>query len=1223
MRHLRALIVNWLLSVKRRLFRRLFRDVRQYRSPSIQWKLLCPEPLESRRVMAGMPELLADLSQYSDSIANVTQVGEITYFTASTTSTGKELWRLDTTSSLGATLVHDILPGVAGSDPENLINVGGTLYFVANDGESGRELWKSNGTSAGTTQVADIIPGEIGSAPTELTEVGGVLFFAANNEALGVELWKSNGTALGTVQVADLQNGFGSSSPKYLTNVSGLLYFTADDGVNGRELWKSNGTQAGTAMVKDIGLGDYPVGIDHGAKPRNLTNVGGTLYFSAQNETSGRELWKSNGTEVGTEMVADIFAGSYSSSVDKLINVAGVLYFTADDGISGVELWKSAGTAGSTELVADIGFDNSSSYPDSMVAVNNLVYFSANNESGEELWRSDGSAAGTVLVKDINAGSNSSYPYQLTNVGGKLYFAASTPEFGFELWTSDGSESGTVQVRDVLPGVHSSYPILTNSNGTLLFSATNASGVQLWTSQGTQATTTPKTSVSFASDVDSSPEQFTEVGDTTFFVARSIQGNTELWKTDGTRTNTVLVKDINPGVFGSYPTNLTNVGGVLYFTALNSETGFELWKSDGTQQGTVQIADIDPIGSSYPQDLTNVGGKLFFTADDGLNGRELWTLDGSTPSMVLDIANGTATSNPESLVDVGGVAYFVATSDSSGTELWKSDGTSNGTVQVKDINFDIGSSSPTKLTNVAGVLYFVADDGVHGLELWRSSGDAINTQLVTDVQLGTVGSDPNWLTNVAGVLFFAADDGTSGVELWKVGSNTSNAVQVKDITTGNYGSNPSWLTNVGGVMYFSANDGTTGVELWKSDGTASGTILVSDIQTGIDALNLPLSSYPSNLVNVAGTLFFAANDERGNELWKSDGSASGTVLTLDIHAGSSATGLPNSSNPSKLASASGILYFSANDGVHGLEPWSVSPNESPTDIVISNPYVPLGLAVGSTVATLNTVDSDPLDTHVYSLVTGVGDNDNAKFTIDGNVLKAAQTLNFTGTSVYSIRLRSTDDGGLFVEKQIQIRVIPVANNDDAPTIKNVAVTLNVLTNDSHPEGFNIEIVDAPPTTSGVLELQSDMTIRFVPANNFVGIASLTYRLFNGTGVVSNLATARFGVAATAKQNPWWNLDVDANTIVTPSDALRIINVLNDPNSVRLVGSQPAAAPYLDVTGDGRYTPSDALQVINHLNANRNGEGESTAYANNVELVFAFASPLIEEVDSLTTKKRSR
>jgi len=51
--------------------------------------------------------------------------------------------------------------------------------------------------------------------------------------------------------VKDINPG-GDSYPQYLTNVNGTLFFTADDGIHGWELWKSDGTTAGTLMVKDI-----------------------------------------------------------------------------------------------------------------------------------------------------------------------------------------------------------------------------------------------------------------------------------------------------------------------------------------------------------------------------------------------------------------------------------------------------------------------------------------------------------------------------------------------------------------------------------------------------------------------------------------------------------------------------------------------------------------------------------------------------------------------------------------------------------------------------------------------------------------------------------------------------------------------------------------------------------------------------------------------------------
>jgi ELWxxDGT repeat protein len=55
-------------------------------------------------------------------------------------------------------------------------------------------------------------------------------------------------------------------------------------------------------------------------------------------------------------------------------------------------------------------------------------------------------------------------------------------------------------------------------------------------------------------------------------------------------------------------------------------------------------------------------------------------------------------------------------------------------------------------------------------------------------------------------------------------------VPVKDIDPDDgYYSGPSGLTDVAGTLFFAADDGTHGQELWKSDGTKSGTVQVRDI----------------------------------------------------------------------------------------------------------------------------------------------------------------------------------------------------------------------------------------------------------------------------------------------------------------------------------------------------------------------------------------------------------
>ena len=93
------------------------------------------------------------------------------------------------------------------------------------------------------------------------------------------------------------------------------------------------------------------------------------------------------------------------------------------------------------------------------------------------------------------------------------------------------------------------------------------------------------------------------------------------------------------------------------------------------------------------------------------------------------------------------------------------------------------------------------------------------------------------------------------------------------------------LKNAGGTLYFSAYDDDHGSELWKSDGTESGTTLVRDIYPGTSEYygsSYPNSSYPMYKEELNGMLYFVAYDEEhGRELWRSDGTESGTVLVMD------------------------------------------------------------------------------------------------------------------------------------------------------------------------------------------------------------------------------------------------------------------------------------------------------------------------------------------------------
>ncbi len=416
------------------------------------------------------------------------------------------------------------------------------------------------------------------------------------------------------------------SNPAELVPVNKAIFFRANDGLNGAELWRSDGSQAGTGLVADIFPGtDTLSGLPNSSTPTGLVDVAGTLFFAADDPAGGAELWRSDGTPASTSMIKDINPGG-ASSPTSLANVGGTLFFAANDGSNGMELWKSDGTESGTMMVQDIRSGNPASSPTYLLGVNGTVFFSANDGStGTELWKSDGTVPGTALVLDIRNGRPGSNPTDFVDVNGTLFFVADDGSNGREVWKSDGTPGGTALLADINAGKFDANPsALTNVNNTLYFAADNSiDGVELWKSDGTVAGTALVKDI-FAGG-SSSPSSLTLAGVTLFFTANDGASGTELWKSDGTDAGTVMVKDIVAGSGSSGPQELASVNGTLFFTADDGTNGRELWKSDGTDTGTVMVADINVgTGSSSPQNLVNVKGALFFTADDGVHGRELW-----------------------------------------------------------------------------------------------------------------------------------------------------------------------------------------------------------------------------------------------------------------------------------------------------------------------------------------------------------------------------------------------------------------------------------------------------------------------------------------------------------------------------------------------------------------------------------------------------------------------
>ena len=110
-------------------------------------------------------------------------------------------------------------------------------------------------------------------------------------------------------------------------------------------------------------------------------------------------------------------------------------------------------------------------------------------------------------------------------------------------------------------------------------------------------------------------------------------------------------------------------------------------------------------------------------------------------------------------------------------------------------------------------------------------------------------------------------------------------------------------------------------------------------------------------------------------------------------------------------------------------------NDPPTDITLSASNVAENQAAGTVVGTFSTTDQNVGDTFTYTLVAGIGDTDNASFTITGNQLKTAAIFNYEVKSSYSIRVQTSDNQGATFQKVFTITVTDV---NETPT----DITLN-------------------------------------------------------------------------------------------------------------------------------------------------------------------------------------
>lgn len=455
------------------------------------------------------------------------------------------------------------------------------------------------------------------------------------------------GTATALTTLADSvtsdgrRGGAKNYSGRQALSYDGNYYFMAYNETSGDELWVTDGTREGTKMIKDINPGSA------GSLPANLIGVGGSVYFTATTVSEGTEIWVTDGTEAGTTLLADLFAGEGSSEPNTLTPFKdGFLFAAVDassadygDGKTRQQLWYSNGTPEGTRKLSADNMEGVQPKTTGMDGEETYVHFQV---------------IGDTLA--IFGGASD----RVVGVDGETELIV-----GEEIWVTNGTPEpwGTKMLVDINP-------------------PTDNSNIQwLLTANEKQVIFRAKT-----------PGEWNGQDDIT-----TLDNN--YWVTDGTTKGTYLLQDINPAP-GSEANTTTNSGAAnpaifdnkVYFRG-NSGVGTELLRINnllGGNQGVELAFDIAPFDtqerSSFPDDYFVFDGRLFFKANfasqatntNPRSAQELGAYNPETDSveLIADIFPGTGTSSfPRNKTVVNGRMYFTANTGNSQSsyDIWALD----------------------------------------------------------------------------------------------------------------------------------------------------------------------------------------------------------------------------------------------------------------------------------------------------------------------------------------------------------------------------------------------------------------------------------------------------------------------------------------------------------------------------------------------------------------------
>lgn len=1019
-----------------------------------------------------------------------------------------------------AALVLDINtnPVTADSLPGLICDGPSFALFYSESGGVAYRLWRTDGSTGGTV--------ELGTYPTSqflsgfacvLADGPGPMLFRFTNGDGRWELWRTDGTAAGTFRL--LLDPDGQHDLKFL-GVAGLPLLAANVEGVGNELVATDGTVAGTRVVRDITPGP-----DNTFMDTEASVLGGRVHFVANGD-----LWSSDGTTTGTRLVIDLDSRSVDDGVDGFARLGSRLLFGHTDSNSVSNLWTTDGTTAGSSILRSFPWPAGELRITGLASVgNSRGVFALPDPDGPpywKLWRTDGTAGGTQQVAVADPDLDFLGP-QFWPVPGGLVFAAYTPATGAEIWFTDGTDGSTRLVHETLPGsdgvyVEAFHPVpqgvfyrdyypVPGHRTSLWFSDGTTPGT--WSVSATHAQLAAQDVMPYAPAVDgsgflfwSTPPQAGATPPRQFSIWRGSMGSRSV----------SLVREFAQA---DLYTSATIRPGRLFFSVNVPPYGYEPWVSDGTSSGTRLLRNLEPEssnGSSLPRLAFTLGNAVLFAADDGVQGNALWRSDGTAAGTIRLSSGAPVLTNPfPAFARIGGTVLYPGANSAGLSELWRTDGTAAGTRQVIDLSgiapgdTQVRGSRPAScgagfVVNANQAWYGASPLGIG--KLFRSDGSAAGTVEVgafpgrprvpfasssvcvlaafnggiyfqamdpdtdipvlwrSDMQTGAFAKvlsssglpifAPTSMAEAGGELYFFTGQ-QDRIGLWRLTSTDPVGRLVVERTWPAVGGFPVIAETLGSILLFKdceAGGAAPACSLYRTDGTAMGTQRLSSAQPPGQA-GRPYAARVGNRVAYMGRAV-----PGGYELWFTDGTPAGTSSTV------LSVTEPTYTTHLELYDFNGLLYVTTPT----KELWRTDGTVAGTERANTGPEV-------------------------------VRFEGALQFAVSGNRLLFAGGDDTRAYELWAIENQA-----------------PLVQADSGATTAPAAVMLDVLANDTDPDGAlarsTVRITQAPAGGSAVVDAATGQ-VRYTPASGFSGSDSFQYVVSDNQRRESAPVTASVTVTA--------------------------------------------------------------------------------------------------------------